>query len=183
MTSLSSRERRLVAIALLLAVVAIAILGIINPVLSGFSSRAVQRQKLIDQYSQNERLTGRTTSLRKMAEVQKQLLPLFLLAAPNAEDGSELLKARLEAALEKSGGELRASESLEVKPGWAGAGISALVTNDQLTRWLNLLTSEQPYLLLESINITADRALNSGRLDGMDVKIEASIPLAQAKPR
>ncbi len=183
MNALTLRERRLVAVAVLIAIIAFVMLAIINPLVSGFSTRATQREALTNQYGQNERLIARTVDLRRAAETQNQLLPLFSLSAPNAEAGGELLKARLEAALEKSGGELRSSETTEAKPGWAGARISVLVTNAQLTSWLGLLVTQQPYLSLDSISIAADRALNSGRLDGMDVKIEVSIPLAKAKSR
>ena len=63
------------------------------------------------------------------------------------------------------------------------ASASAVVSNGQLLDWLAGLTAQQPYLVLESVTIGADRALNSNRVDLMDVKIEASIPLAPANAR
>jgi general secretion pathway protein M len=183
MKPLTPRERKLVAVALLLGVIALVWLGVIQPLLGGFAERAERRTELADQYSQNERLIGRIGQLRRVAEEQRRQRTAFALPAPDAGQAAELLKERLAAALDKSGGELRGTEAVETRAGWARASASAVVSNGQLLDWLAGLTAQQPYLVLESVTIGADRALNSNRVDLMDVKIEASIPFAPANAR
>ena len=39
------------------------------------------------------------------------------------------------------------------------------------------------YIVVESLSVAADRAINSNHLDLMDVQLEASIPLAPAHAR
>lgn len=183
MKPLSARERRLVAIGILIALIALAWLAAVKPVLDGFGIRADRRIELTAQYGQNERLIARIGALRRAAEESAKLRREFAIDAPSPEQASERLKERLEAALTKSGGELRATESAEAPAGWVRASASAVVTNDQLVKWLAILTREAPYLAMESLTISADRALNSNRLDLMDVQIEASIPFGPTGAR
>lgn len=176
MKPLTVRERRLVAIGILVAVLALAWLGVVQPIVAGFGARAERREALIAQYGQNERLIGRIGRLRRAAEESRALRRDYAIDAPSAEQAGERLKERLEASLAKAGGELRATESAEAPAGWVRAGASAVVTNDQLVKWLAALANEPPYLAMESLTISADRALNSNHLDLMDVQVEAAIP-------
>jgi general secretion pathway protein M len=183
MKPLSARERKLVAIGLLVAAFALFWLALVRPIYGSFVENAERRTELRQQYAQNERLIGQVSGLRFAAEEQGKLQTLYTLDAPNAEQAGELLKARLEASLEKAGGELRATESVDASNGWVRASATALVSNDQLTAWLGMLNNEQPYLAMETLTIVADRALNSGRLDLMDVKIEVSVVMGKTNAR
>lgn len=183
MKPLTARERKLAAIGLLVAAFALVWLGLVQPIYGSFAANAERRVELRLQYAQNERLIARIAGLRQAAEKQRSLRTLYVLDSPNAEQAGERLRERLEASLEKAGGELRATESVDAPTGWVRASATALVSNEQLTTWLGLLNNEQPYLAMESLTIVADRALNSGRLDLMDVKIEVSVVLGQTNAR
>lgn len=183
MKPLSARERKLVAVLLLLGVIALAWLVAVQPLLGGFAARAERTQELADQYAQNERLIARIPQLRRAAEDQRKQRAAFALAAPDAGQAAEMLKERLETTLTAGGGELRGTEAVETRPGWARASVNAVVSNGQLIDWLGALSARQPYLVLESLTIGADRAINSNHADLMDVKLEASIPLSSPHAR
>ena len=125
MKPLSPRERKLVAVALLLGVIALIWIALLQPVLDGFTERAEQRAELADRYAQNERLIGRIGQLRRVAEQQRSQSAAYALAAPDSGQAAELLKERLAATLDKSGGELRGTEAVETRAGWARASASA----------------------------------------------------------
>lgn len=177
MKATSARERRLVALLILIAAVAALWLGVLHPLLAGFTERASQREDLRQRYAANERLIARIPRLRRSAEVIERNRTAYGLAAPNAAQGGELLRERLETALGAAGGELRASEVLEGEEGWARAAVSATVSNQQMLAWLTALTGQPPYLAVESLTISADRATTSNSLDLMEVRLEATIPL------
>lgn len=183
MKPLSARERKLVAVALLLGAIALAWLAVIQPLLNGFSARAERAQDLADRYAQNERLIARIPQLRRAAEDQRRQRAAFALAASDPVQAGELLKERLETALTASGGEPRGTDTVEARPGWVRASASAVIGNDQLIDWLGRLSAQQPYLVLESLTVGADRAINSNHADLMDVKLEASIPLGGSNAR
>lgn len=177
MKAMSPRERRLVALLILIAAVAALWLGVLHPLFSGFSERAEQREDLRQRYAANERLIARIPRLRRSAEAIERSRADYGLAASDAAQGGELLRERLETTLGGAGGELRASEVLEGEQGWARAAVSASVRNDQLLAWLAALTGQPPYLAVENLTISADRATTSNTLDLMEVRIEATIPL------
>ncbi len=71
MTSLSDRERRLVAILILIALIALGWLAIVSPILSGFEARAAERERLTLVQASNERLIDNVARLRRTAEAQR----------------------------------------------------------------------------------------------------------------
>lgn len=177
---MSPRERKLVAVAILLGVSAVVWLGVIAPLVGGFADRAEQREDLRARYAANERLIARTPRLTAAAEQLKARGSAFGIAAPDAAQGGELLRERLEASLAAANGELRTSEVIETDAGWVRASASGLMSNDQMVAWLAALANQPPYLSVESLTVGADRAINSNRLDLMDVRIEATTPLLAA---
>ena len=183
MKPLTARERKLVAVGLLVVAFALFWLALVQPLYGIFAGNAERRIELQQNFRQNERLIARISTLRRAAEEQQKTQWQYAIKAQNAEQASEVLKARLESSLAKVGGELRSTEHVEASAGWAQASATALVSNEQLTNWIYLLNKQQPYLVVESLNIVADRALNSGRLDLMDVKIEVSIAINQTNAR
>jgi type II secretory pathway component PulM len=183
MKAMTARERKLVAIGLLVAAFALLYLGLIQPILGGFADREARREQLRVQFSQNERMIARIATLRRTAEAQRELLPLYSLRAPNSEQAAERLKERLGETLTKAGGQLSATNSVDAMPGWVRASGAGQMSHEQLVTWLGMLRNDQPYLAMESLTVVADRALNSGRPDLMDVTLETSIPFSQTNAR
>lgn len=183
MNSWSPRERKLVAVGLAVAALALVWLAVISPFVSGFAERARQREQLTAQYGQNERMIARISRLRRAAVGQAQVATNYFATARDADQATELLKTRLADSLTRAGGELRASESVETKQGWVRASVSGVVSYPQLIAWLDRLSNVPPYLVIETLSVSADRAINTNHLDLMDVQLEASIPLSPAHAR
>lgn len=183
MRALSQRERKLVALAIAMAAVAIGWLMIVRPVLDGFAERAERRESLTLQLAQNDRLIARTETLRRTAETQALQAELYALRAADSGEAAELLKARMADALGRVGGDLRGGDGVEARPGWIGASVNGVVTYDQLLRLLESLANSTPYLSIDALSVTADRSITTNRLEPMDIHVEASIPFAAAKTR
>lgn len=181
--SLSPRERKGVALLLLVALVALLYAVMIGPFVSGFAQRAQEREQLLQRHQANQRLIAAIPRLRRAAERQRDALAVYGLVAADADSGSRLLVERLESAVESSGGELRLAE--EASPGSerAGARVSAQLSLEQLVRLLALVQDQAPYLAIDSLSVNADQAYISRKLEPMDVSVEVSIPLARATPR
>jgi general secretion pathway protein M len=180
MRALSRRERRLIAMLLLVALVALVQLAIIGPIIGGFSARAERREALRLTYQHNAGTIAGIPRLRRLAERQQGLVDAFTLAAPSSEAGGELLKERLQAAVEKAGGEFRGSEGIVAPRVWAGARVNARLSQPQLVALIAALENARPYLVVSALLVTADEALLVRGPSQLDVQIEATIPLRAA---
>lgn len=183
MRPVSARERRLVALLLLVALVALVWLCLIAPILDGFSARAARREELALLAVHNQRTIAAIPRLRRGAEAQAAAVRNFVADARTAEAGREQLKERLQRAIERTGGEFRDVADAEGQPGWARARVSARLTLPQLTATLAILQDSPPWLVIETLSVGANDALVTGTSSAMDIDIEASLPLRPAAAR
>lgn len=183
MRAMSPRERKLVAIGLLVAAIAFVQLALIAPLLDGFTARADERRALTLRYQLNARTIASAPRLRRRAEQQRAATADFVLAAPSPTAAAQLLRERIERTIGDVGGEFRSVEELDAPPGRIAAQAAARLTVAQLAATLVRLQNEPPYLTVGTLDIAADEALVSGGPTPLDVKIDASIPVAAPTPR
>ena len=105
MKPLNPRERKLVAIAILVALLAVVWAGAIAPLADGISARADRRQELLQVYAANDRLIGNIGHLRRVAEQQAGAQAPFVLGAADLDSANEALKERLSTTATALGGE------------------------------------------------------------------------------
>jgi Type II secretion system (T2SS), protein M len=183
MARLSQRERRLVAIAFLVALVALAWLGFLSPLFDGFSRRAREREFLQLRFAHNERAIANIAALRRSSEQQRQSGIDYRTPGATVAEATEALKERLAAVLTAEGGELRAIQDVSDRPGWARVWAEARLSLPQFVSALTKVQNQPPWLAVTGVTVSADRALQSGKLDQMDVRIEVSSPIAPTKSR
>lgn len=174
MKAVSSRERKLVALLILMALVSGLWLFIVNPIVAGFAERGAEKSQLSQQFANNERLIAQVTRLRKSAEQLNMQKGDFFLSAPSGEAATEILKLRLSETVEAAQGQVRTLQGRTATSRRVGASVQAQLTNDQLVDVLARLGKLVPYVVFDSVEIVAERALVSGNLDVMDVRIEIS---------
>lgn len=174
MMSLSLRERRLVAILILLGMIAVAWFGIIAPIANSFAARAAERVRLSQTFAANERLIASLPRLRAQAERLKLDDARFHFVAPNAGAAAELLKERMANQITAAGAELKSMQDVPARPGWVSAWAECRLTLPQLLGLLETLQNDAPYLVITTLTISADRATQSGKLDALDVRIETA---------
>jgi general secretion pathway protein M len=178
MNRLTARERRLAAIGLLVLVLAIAWLGVLSPILSGFSARAEERAGLLAAYQRNQRLLDAIPSWRMQAEAQKKSAAAFALYAPSQVQARETLKQCLASALTAQGATPTAVQDAEAElpQGWIGARADVQISLSQLLASLRQLESEPPYVVIEYVSINADQAFHTGHDGPLQVRLEISAP-------
>lgn len=176
MKPLSPRERKLVAIAILIAAIFVAWSLVLDPLIGGFAKRAERRTQLQATYAANARLIAKAGRLRAIAEQQARALDGFSVAAPDQEQAAQLLAERLSAAVSAVGGQLRSADPVDARPGWARVSAAAVMTRPQWLDWMARLQSSPPWLVVESLQINADRAIDSTRAGQLEVKLDVSVP-------
>jgi hypothetical protein len=179
--ALTARERRLVALAILVAALALIVRGIIMPIGSGFSDRAETRRQLAIEYARNSRIIAASNRLVRTATRQKTELTAFALRAPDPAAGGIALQERLQAAVEAAGGEFR---NAETRPGTGDqlrARLDASLTLPQLTTVMARLLNTAPYLTIEGFTLGADAALTSSSAGPLEVQIDVAIPFVAGR--
>lgn len=183
MRASSQRERTLVAVFILLALVALVWLTVVAPIVSGFNERSVERTELLRRYQTNERTIASIPRLRRQAESQRENLRNFVITAPTAIAAASEIQDRLQRVIENAGGEMRNIEDVATTEQQIEMRASARLTLGQIAVVLTQLQNEAPFLIVETLNIAADQSVISGRLETMEVSFEISVPVILAKPR
>ncbi|GEN99030.1 hypothetical protein NSE01_08630 [Novosphingobium sediminis] len=181
MRPLSPRERKLVALLILVLAVSLVLIVVIGPVVSGFGERAARRDALVQTFHANEQRIGSLNALQAEAERQAGELRSLFMAAPDGDEAGETLRERLESAAQDAGGDIKASEAVPAEPGWARAAIDARMSHAQLANLLAGLNALKPALAVDRLTVIADDALTNSRSDLLDVRLEATAPFVPAR--
>jgi len=172
MRPLSQRERRLIAVAILLAIVAVVWLGVVSPVLGGFLDRAGERERLESEYVRNARVIDSIRILKHQALAQARDAGRFGFAAPNATIASQLLQQHVARIVGQTGGTVVRSAAQEaMQPGTVRVGADLQLTMSQLYQVLKSIETGEPYVVVEYVSVGADRAGQSGHVAPMDVRL------------
>lgn len=173
-STLTLRERRLIAVALLLGALLLLLYGIILPVIGGFTTRAEDRDALLQRYALDERAVMQMPSALRAAKLQQRDMARFRLTGATATLAADGLKERVGGAITATGGELRVIEDVAASPGTIRIRGDARLTTAQLSNLLVALQKSEPLLIIESLSVSADQALQTGRSGPMDVRLEVS---------
>jgi general secretion pathway protein M len=182
MNGLTQRERRLIAVLILVALVAGGWFLAISPVLAGFGQRQAERQALLALYQRNQRLLDAVPVWRAEAERQKRSASTFAMVATSDLQAQEALRDRISSTLLASGASAPSVQDRQgdTRPGWIGARAEVQLTQDQLNQSLRRLETEEPYVVVDYISITAERSFRSGRAEPVDVRLDVSAPFRPA---
>ena len=178
MNGLSVRERRLIALLLLILAVAAAWFVIAKPIVDGFTARAVEREQLVDQRARGQRLIGTLGAWRAQAARQHATSADFAMRAPTPETATELAKQRLLSVVLAQGGVVKTIHEQPGELGEVRLRAELQLTLTQLTSSLRLIENQKPYVIIEKLSISSDQAVVSGRLSPMDVSIDLGFPYA-----
>ena len=184
MRPLSTRERRLVAIGLLVATVAIIWFLILSPFIGGFLDRAEQRRELIATHQRNQTLMAQIPLWGRLAEAQRRTADRFAIPAQSEQLAVEALKERLAKLAADEGFQITAMQDLDSDTPTSEAKVRAdlQITLTQLHESIRRLETEGPYVI-EYLSVSADRALATGRSARLVVRLEVGAPWRGARGR
>ncbi len=174
MRALSLRERRLVALALLVTAILLVWLVLIGPLVGGFFDRAAERDQLRATIQRNERLMSALPVWRAAADAQRRSAARFAIFAPSEQLAVEALKERMQHLAADEGFTITGIEDLQADAPSGMIRVRADMTLNltQFCETLKRLESEGAYVVVDYLSISADRALVSGRASPMDVRLE-----------
>lgn len=174
MRSLSPRERRLIAIGLLLLAVGLFWFAVVGPLVSGFSSRAAERRLLQATLQRDQRVVDSLPVWRNAAVEQARSAPRFAIVAPSEQAAVDILKDRLEKVAVDQGFTLSSVQDMqaEAAPGEVKVRAVMELTLTQLYETLRRIEGEGAYVVVDFLSVNADRALVAGHSAPLAVRIE-----------
>ncbi|MBV9994443.1 MAG: type II secretion system protein M [Caulobacteraceae bacterium] len=181
MKPLTKRERRLVALGLLVVSAALVWMVVVQPFAFGFLDRAAQRRDLQAQYARNVRLIASLPALRAEAEAGRRNASRFAVAAPSDALAAEALKERLQRLSTEAGFTVTAMGDLPPGAGLVKVRADLTLTLAQLCQAIRRLESEDTYVVVEYLSVSADRSRIAGRLAPLDVRLELAAGWRPAK--
>jgi hypothetical protein len=172
---LSARERRLAAIAILLAIVAALWLGVVSPVIGGFFDRGEERARLEADYARNARIVDSIRIWKHQALAQERDAGRYAFSAPNATIASQMLQQHVARLVGAVGGSIvRSSPQEAAAAGMVRIGADLQLTMSQLYQVLKNAESGEPYVVVEFVSIGAERAFQTGHLAPLDVRLRVA---------
>jgi general secretion pathway protein M len=176
MRPLQPRERKIVALGVLVGLLAGIWLALVAPLLDGFQARAQRREQLLSEHQANRRLLDSVPTLQAAALEQRRTASLYQISAPTAAVATEALKQRLSTALSGAGGAVGAVQPVQagVPAGWVSARAEVQIGLPQLVAAIRQLENEGPYVVVQYLSIQADRAASTGRAAPLDVRLQVS---------
>ncbi len=179
MNGLALRERRLIAIALLLALVAAVWLGAVHPVIGGFQGRADQRAAALDDYARNARVISSYRRLRAEASAQARSAPELEIIAVSAAAAAAAARDRLDRDLSASGASVHAVRGRPSDPGTVRLRADFQIPLAGLNNLLRRVHDQAPPGIVDSLSVAADGA--AARPSVLEVRLDVSF--AYAAPR
>jgi len=183
MRPLEPRERRIVAIAILVAALFVLYYGLVDPIIGGFIGRAEERSDLVAAYQRNQRVLSGISTWRAEADQQTATQARYSIVAPTKVLAAENLKQRLNRLAAAVGGSVQAVSDLPSEnENSVRVRADFQLTMTQLYKSLSRLENEAPYVVVGYVSVVADRAVQTGHLATMDVRIEVSAPVRINQP-
>ena len=174
MSRLSVRERRLVAVLILAALLALAWLLIVAPIRAGFAERQLEREALLLTYARNERIIGTMRQWRAVLAEQRKTAGLFTISAKSPELAASALRDRVVKTARAVGVTQASAAEVPVEDGRIGLRADLVMSVGQLEAFLKQLQNERPLLVVESLAIDAEPARLSNQAEPMEVRLELS---------
>jgi type II secretory pathway component PulM len=183
MRPLEPRERKIIALGILVAVLVVVWYALVNPLIMGFISRAEERSDLLATYQRNERVLGGISTWRSQSDDQNATASQYGIVAPTKVLAAEALKQRMNRLAAATGGTISTVSELPAEQeNWVRVRADMQLTMSQLDKGLTRLENEAPYVVVGYVSVAADRATQTGHLATMDVRIELSAPVRINQP-
>ncbi len=183
MKTLSLRERRLIALAVLLLLLCFLLFGIITPIIDGFKSRSNARDEYYSQMARNDRSIGNLPIWRRQVNDQKNTATRYTILAPTRSAAVDMFRENMLQFFVKSGTVVRSTQEIPSSDSWLKLRIDSQMSLTQIVDCLKRLHMSQKIIVVDAITISADRAFTNGRLSLMDVRFEISAPYTSPKTR
>ncbi len=181
MNRLALRERRLIALGILVLLIALAWFALVRPVLAGFDAREEERQRLLLTYARGERVIGAMRATRAAIRSQHLAAADYAIEAPSAALATDLLRERVVALARAQKATVASVQETQAPPGSVAVRADFTLPTERVGPLLAAVQNDRPWLIVEQFGVTADRALETARSAPVDVRLDLSVRFDAAR--
>jgi general secretion pathway protein M len=176
MRPLEPRERKILAIGLLIAAIVLFWAALVWPLVGGFFDRAERTRQLTEACQRNERIITAMPVWRAAAEAQRRDAARFVIVAPAEASAVEALKERFQRLATDGGFAVTGVDGVQADaaPGTVRVRADFTPTLGQLNETLRRLENEGAYVAIDHLSVSASHSTAEGALGPLDVRLEFS---------
>ena len=172
MSRLTLRERRLVAIGLLVVAFALLYWLVVAPIAAGFADRSAEREQLTADLQRNARLLDTRAFWGQQQALQRRNAARYEIPAVDAAAARDIAGRQIKAIVAAAGGAVRAIHEQAAPPGMVRLRVDVRLGLTQLPVAIKDIENESPYPIIEALAVIVDPASAAGRLAPMEVRID-----------
>lgn len=180
--TLARRERRLIALGLLVLAFALAWFVIVRPIQAGFADREDEREQLLTTYARGERVIGAMRATRAALRRQRAGAPDWALDASSPALATDLLRETVLNAARAQHATVASVQETQAQPGTVAVRADLTTTPDRVAALVVALENLRPWPVVEQFNIVADRALEAPGGAPIDVRVDLSVRFNASRP-
>jgi hypothetical protein len=177
------RERRLIALGLLAATLALLWFAVGAPIRDGFREREAEREQALLSYQRNERVIAGQGVWRRALGAQRATAGAYAIEAATPALAADLLRDRVLGAARGAGAGAASAAEIPAPAGQVAVRSELQMTLGQLETMLRSLQNSTPPVLVQTLSVSSERAAASGRPDFVDVAVELSAPYTAGTAR
>lgn len=174
MNGLTLRERRLVALAILVGLVAASWFAIAQPILNGFAERREARAAARDELGRNARLIADFGAARTRSAALPRIEAVYAIQAPSPAAAAQTARDRLARLVAAGSGTLQATRDQAAPPDLVRLQADLRIPYAGLAGLLRGLESDRPFAVVEALSIAAAEAPIAGAATPLQVRLEVS---------
>ena len=174
MSGLSPRERRLIAIAILVGVLATIWLGLVSPILSGFTARKQQRIEAAETLRRNARLIASFGVVRSQLVDYRRSGSAWAVQAASLPAATELARARVTRAVADSGGALEALRDQPGRPDLIQLQADTRIDLNGLQALARRLENDSPRAAVSMLSVAAPDTPGGQHVSPLQVRLDVS---------
>ena len=181
MNGLTTRERRLVALGLLVAAIALIWFVAVAPILRGFAARQEARVAAQSQLEHNARLIASFGRLKAEVAAQRRTTSIYALSAASPFAASEAARDRVAKAAVASGGLVQGLRNQPAPAGQVRLQADVRIGLAGLTNLIGRLEDDRPYATVDGLFVTAADASGAAGSTPLEVRLEVSYGFSGAR--
>ncbi len=182
MRALVPRERRLLALGLLVLVFGLVWFVVVRPIVDGFDTREEERQQLLLNYARGERVIGAMRATRAALRLQHASAADYAVQAPSAALATDLLRERVINAARAAHATVASVQETQAPAGTVAVRADLTLPSERIAPLIAAIENARPWPVIEQFGVVANSSVAVDTATPVDVRLDVSVRFDASRP-